>query len=261
MLQNVVAFLGGLAVAVGVLAAMTWTQAISPTLEPTKDWGEAADGFRQRDLSPQLVGISPADSLARSAVGDQPPLPAAFILEEVTPAVVRISTKTVAGSGVIIDPAGILLTSAHIVSDNEVVRVMVEKKEPLVGTVFRVDEARDLALVRLPPDIYHWAELDTRGELSLGAPVYALGYPLNMAGPATVTAGVVSRYFDEPSSGRRIIQTDAAINLGNSGGPILNKEGRVIGITTSILGDYPSRPTTGISFAVSIGTITDHFLD
>jgi S1-C subfamily serine protease len=72
---------------------------------------------------------------------------------------------------------------------------------------------------------------------------------------------VVSRYFDEPSLGRRIIQTDAAINLGNSGGPIVDKEGRVIGIITSILGDYPSRPTTGISFAVSVATITDHFLD
>ncbi len=161
----------------------------------------------------------------------------------------------------IIDPAGILLTSAHIVDDNEVVSVLVGEKGPLIGTVFRVDPARDLALVKLPPDIYPSAELDTRGELSLGAPVYALGYPLNMGGPATVTAGVVSRYFDEPSLGRRILQTDAAINLGNSGGPILDKEGRVIGITTSILGDYPARPTTGISFAVSIATITDHFLD
>ncbi len=189
------------------------------------------------------------------------PLATASFLEEVTPAVVRISTKTVAGSGVIIDPAGILLTSAHIVDDNEVVSVLVGEKGPLIGTVFRVDPARDLALVKLPPDIYPSAELDTRGELSLGAPVYALGYPLNMGGPATVTAGVVSRYFDEPSLGRRILQTDAAINLGNSGGPILDKEGRVIGITTSILGDYPARPTTGISFAVSIATITDHFLD
>ena len=82
----------------------------------------------------------------------------------------------------IIDPAGILLTSAHIVDDNEVVSVLVGEKGPLIGTVFRVDPARDLALVKLPPDIYPSAELDTRGELSLGAPVYALGYPLNMGG-------------------------------------------------------------------------------
>lgn len=261
MLQNVVAFVGGLAVGVGVLAAITWSQAGSPVLESAKDWTEAADGFPKRDLSFKLAAISPADSMARSPVGDQAPLATTFILEEVAPAVVRISTKTVAGSGVIIDPAGVLLTSAHIVADSEVVTVLVEKKEPLIGTVFRVDEARDLALVKLPPDIYPSAELGTRGELALGAPVYAFGYPLNMAGPVTVTAGVVSRYFDEPSLGRQIIQTDAAVNLGNSGGPILDKEGRVIGITTSILGDHPSRPTTGISFAVSIATITDHFLN
>ena len=97
MLQNVVAFVGGLAVGVVVLAAMTWSQASTPVLEPAKDWREAADGFHQRDLSSQLVGISPTDSLARSAVGDQTPLATAFILEEITPAVVRISTKTVAG--------------------------------------------------------------------------------------------------------------------------------------------------------------------
>lgn len=86
------------------------------------------------------------------------PLATASFLEEVTPAVVRISTKTVAGSGVIIDPAGILLTSAHIVDDNEVVSVLVGEKGPLIGTVFRVDPARDLALVKLPPDIYPSAE-------------------------------------------------------------------------------------------------------
>lgn len=118
-----------------------------------------------------------------------------------------------------------------------------------------------MALVKLPQGTYHSLELGTERDISLGAPVYALGYPLNMAGSATVTAGVVSRYYDEPGLGRQIIQTDAAINIGNSGGPILDKRGRVIGITTSILGDHPSRPTRGISFAVSIATIRDHFLD
>ena len=125
----------------------------------------------------------------------------------------------------------------------------------------RVDMTRDLALIKLPNGTYHSAELGTEDEIFWGAPIYALGYPLNMPGPATVTTGIVSRYLDDPKLHRKLIQTDAAINLGNSGGPIVGAEGTVIGITASILGDYPSKPTEGISFAVSIATIREHFLD
>ena len=125
----------------------------------------------------------------------------------------------------------------------------------------RLDKSRDLALIQLPPGVYPSAELGTESNVFLGAPVYALGYPLNMAGAATVTGGIVSRYLYEPELGREVIQTDAAINIGNSGGPIVDSTGRVIGVTISILGDYPSRRTMGISFAVSIATIRDQFLD
>ena len=127
-------------------------------------------------------------------------------------------------------------------------------------TVLREDETKDLALLKLPPGTYDSVELGAESAISLGAPVYAVGFPLNMAGSATVTAGIVSRYFDEPDYGRQIIQTDAAINLGNSGGPIVDTSGKVLGITTSILGDYPSTPTAGISFAVSIDTIKNFLL-
>ena len=183
------------------------------------------------------------------------------MLEMVTPSVVRVSTSALTGSGVVIERTGTVLTSAHTVQGNEVVIVLIEGKEPLIGTVTRVDTARDLALVKLPPGVYHSAYLGTEDDVFLGAPVYSIGYPLNMAGPASITEGIVSMYYDEPDLGRQIIQTDAAINLGNSGGPILDEMGRIIGITTSILGDYPSRRTVGISFAVSIVTIKEHFLE
>ena len=73
MLRIVVTFVGGLAVGVGVLTAMTWSQANTPALAPTKERREAADGFHQGDLSSQLAGISTSDSIATSAAGDQPP--------------------------------------------------------------------------------------------------------------------------------------------------------------------------------------------
>jgi len=184
-----------------------------------------------------------------------------FILEDVAQAVVPVLTESTHGSGVVIDPAGVVLTSAHLVDGNDYVTVRVRDKGLLVGTVSRVDLKTDLALVHLPPGRYHSAELGTEAEIWLGAPVYSVGYPFNMGGPPTITRGIVSRYLEEPKSGRRIIQTDAAINLGNSGGPMLDSKGRVIGIVASILGDYPSAPNTGISFAVSVHTIRNEFID
>lgn len=184
-----------------------------------------------------------------------------FILEDVAQAVVQVLTESTGGSGVVIDPAGVVLTSAHLVDGNENITVRVRDKEILVGTVSRIDMEMDLALVHLPPGAYHSAELGTQADIWVGAPVYSVGYPLNMGGPPTITRGIVSRYLEEPKSGRRNIQTDAAINLGNSGGPILDSKGRVIGIVTSVLGDYPSAPSMGVSFAVSVHTIRSEFLD
>lgn len=224
-----------------------------------------------RDASPEIRGGEPsygllaltaADSSAStSGLSNRTALETSPILAGIIPAVVRVSTKSAAGSGVVIDPAGVVLTSAHLVGDNKLVTVLIDGGKPLTGTVLRVDMTRDLALVKLPSGTYHSAELGTEDEIFWGAPIYALGYPLNLPGPATVTNGIVSRYFDDPKLRRKIIQTDAAINLGNSGGPIVGAEGKVIGITASILGDYPSKPTEGISFAVSIATIREHFLD
>ena len=249
------------AVGIGVLGAIAWPVG-GATL---------SDSFEvARETTPELPAGNPPSQLAGFPVTQSTPLydsasPDQFgmasILKEVIPAVVRVSTKSVAGSGVIIDIAGTVLTSAHIVNGDEVATVLVEGREPLIGTVSRLDMARDLALLKLPPGVYPSAELGTESNVFLGAPVYALGYPLNMAGAATVTGGIVSRYLDEPELGRKVIQTDAAVNIGNSGGPIVDSMGRVIGITTSILGDYPSRRTVGISFAVSIATIRDQFLD
>ena len=184
-----------------------------------------------------------------------------FILEDVAQAVVQVLTESTGGSGVVIDPVGVVLTSAHLVDGNEHVTVRVRDKELLVGTVSRVDLKTDLALVHLPPGRYHSAELGTEAEIWLGATVYSVGYPLNMGGPPTITRGIVSRYLEEPKSRRRIIQTDAVINLGNSGGPMVDEKGRVIGIVASILGDYPSAPSMGISFAVSVYTIRNEFID
>ena len=248
--------------AVGLLVGLSLALGSTVGHEPSGALSETSSDFRSSDPFYGPAGMEVSESLASEASFSDPgQLRTLPILKEVYAAVVRVSTDTVSGSGVIISSTGEVLTSAHVVNGSKTATVVIGEGEPLIGTVTRVDTVRDLALVKLPPGVYSSAELGKESDIYFGTPVYVIGYPLNMGGPATVTAGVVSRYIDEPELGRKMIQTDAAINLGNSGGPILDEMGRVIGITASILGDDPSRPTAGISFAVSIDTIRNHFLD
>ena len=181
-------------------------------------------------------------------------------LSQVIAAVVRVSSRSTGGSGVVIDPSGMVLTSAHIIGDDPKVRVVAEDGRSLVGSLIRVDKERDLALLLLPTGTYPSAKLGTNADVILGAPATVIGYPINMTGPATVATGVVSRLLDDTKSKRKVIQTDAAINMGNSGGPIVDSQGSVIGIITSVVGEYKEIPIRGIGFAVSINTIRDEFL-
>ena len=256
-----VAFAVGILVGIGVHAVVSW-----PTGEPAitasaKDNQQTLAVFHGEDSPSRWKSLPAPDSVSPYPRGTGRLFETPSILETINSAVVRVSTGSTAGSGVIIDAAGIVLTSSHVVSDGDLVTVLIEGENPLIGDVFRADEGTDLALVRLPLGVYDSAELGEANDILLGAPVFSIGFPLNMAGPASVTAGVVSRHFYDSDSGRQIIQTNAAINIGNSGGPIVDAQGKVIGITTSILGDRPSAKTTGISFAVSIVTIKDYFGD
>ncbi len=181
-------------------------------------------------------------------------------LAGVIPAVVRVSGEAAMGSGVLINPSGLVLTSAHLVGDSSQVRVVIEGTRTLKGRVTRLDATRDLALVQLPPGVYPWANLASDADLFLGAPVFAIGYPINLPGSATITQGIVSRLLSESSSRGEIIQTDADINRGNSGGPLVDSQGRLVGIVTTVLAEYQSMPIRGIGFAVSIKTIREELL-
>ena len=181
-------------------------------------------------------------------------------MARLTKSVVRVSSDVAAGSGVIIDEAGGVLTSAHVVKDSPRVSVDVGHGEWLEGLVTYIDEELDLAFLILPPGKYPTVELGHGGDLDLGMPLTVAGYPLNLPGWASVTKGIVSRLFTD-NEGRRMIQTDAAVNLGNSGGPVLSEDGRLVGIISSIVGEYQSLRIDGIAYAISIDTIRLRFLD
>jgi serine protease Do len=153
------------------------------------------------------------------------------------------------GSGFIIDPSGIVVTNNHVISEADEVTVILNDGSRLKAEVIGKDQKTDIALLRVKPDRPLKAvKFGDSEKLRLGEWVIAIGNPFSLGG--TVTAGIVSARNRDINSGPydNYIQTDAAINRGNSGGPLFNLEGEVIGVNTAIIS--PSGGSIGIGFAV-----------
>src|ERR1700720_266976 len=153
------------------------------------------------------------------------------------------------GSGFIIDPSGIVVTNNHVIADADEVTIILNDGTRLKAEILGRDTKVDLALLRVKPEKPLTAvQFGDSEKLRLGEWVVAIGNPFSLGGP--VTAGIVSARNRDINSGPydNYIQTDAAINRGNSGGPLFNLDGEVIGINTAIIS--PSGGSIGIGFAV-----------
>jgi serine protease Do len=153
------------------------------------------------------------------------------------------------GSGFIIDPSGIIVTNNHVIADADEVTVILNDTTRLKAEIIGRDTKVDLALLRVKPEKPLTAvQFGDSDKLRLGEWVVAIGNPFSLGG--SVTAGIVSARNRDINSGPydNYIQTDAAINRGNSGGPLFNLDGEVIGINTAIIS--PSGGSIGIGFAV-----------
>jgi serine protease Do len=158
------------------------------------------------------------------------------------------------GSGFIIDPAGFVVTNNHVIADADEVSVILNNGTTLKAEVLGRDTKTDLALLKVQPTAPLKAvKFGDSDRLRLGEWVIAIGNPFSLGG--TVTAGIVSARNRDINSGPydNYIQTDAAINRGNSGGPLFNLEGDVIGVNTAIIS--PSGGSIGIGFAVPSKTV------
>jgi S1-C subfamily serine protease len=167
---------------------------------------------------------------------------------------------TATGSGFVVDADGTIITNAHVVDGAEQVTVSFEEDgESIEAEVKGVDPDTDLAVLKIDPDQVEdltVLPLGDSSQLEVGDPVVAIGNPFGLQ--RTVTTGIVSalqRQINAPSgfSISNVIQTDASINPGNSGGPLLDGQGRVIGINSQIA-TGGGEGSVGIGFAVPIDT-------
>jgi S1-C subfamily serine protease len=178
------------------------------------------------------------------------------VAENLRPAVVNLrvgkGSRGGTGSGVLFTPDGFLLTNHHVVEMSERVRVRLNDGSEMAGRVVGNDPWTDLAVVQAEGERFPCAQLGDSAKLRVGQLAVAIGSPLGFE--STVTAGVISALGRtlRSVSGHlvdNIIQTDAALNPGNSGGPLVDSAGRVVGINTAII-----QPAQGICFAIPINT-------
>jgi len=170
-------------------------------------------------------------------------------------AAIRIRTKNGrggAGSGVVIAPDGYVITNSHVVHGAEALEATVAGRDSVSANLVGTDPDTDLALIRLNASGLVAATLGDSDRLRVGQLVIAIGSPLGL--DATVTAGVVSalRRTLRSLSGSLIedvIQTDAALNPGNSGGALVDSRGRIVGINTAVIAG-----AQGLCFAVPVNT-------
>jgi S1-C subfamily serine protease len=200
-----------------------------------------------------IVETAPASTTAAvqpaSSSSSSPTDPAERAAAVVSDAVVQIESNDGLGSGVLYDRDGHILTAAHVVEGSSAVRVRFADGTTVDGTVVGTDTSVDIGVVQVtPPRNVTPATLATGETLEPGQLAVAIGSPFGLE--QSVTAGVVSAVRREVQ-GQELIQTDAAINRGNSGGPLVDADGRVIGINNSIYSD--TGDNIGIGFATPIG--------
>ena len=214
-------------------------------------------------LSPAVVNIATQAGVRVSAVDDMlqgrnvpPEMREAlrqFFGERLPEGGVRTRQVSSLGSGFIIDASGLVMTNGHVVDGADEITVILSDGKRLKAKLLGRDRKTDLALLRVESDRPLPAlKFGDSDRTRVGEPVLAIGNPFGLGG--SVTAGIVSARNRNINAGPfdDFIQTDAAINRGNSGGPLFNTAGDVIGVNTAILS--PSGGSVGIGFAIPANT-------
>ena len=222
-------------------------------------------------LFPAPIPISQAEideSIANTiASATPPPAYSAQIYQTILPSFVLIQTtredqqnegKVGVGSGVVINANGDILTALHVVAEANEIEIIFSDGSQVSAELTGAEPENDIAVLHPtePPELIVPAVLGNPNSMRIGDEAFAVGNPLGLSG--SLSAGVISgfnRSFTIDESGQVIdglIQFDAAVNPGNSGGPLLNRYGQVIGIVTALAKPNEQDSFTGIGFAVPI---------
>jgi S1-C subfamily serine protease len=229
----------------------------------------ATGGLVTRTIDPAAAGTTTVVQVASSSQLASRSLDVAAIVAKVEPAVVSVTatggqgplgSSTAAGSGVIVTADGEVVTNAHVVEGASTITVTLAggsraRAAELVG----LDAAADLALLRITGASGLPTATLASSQLRVGDDVVAIGNALALEGGPTVTRGIVSALNRTLRSGsvdmRGLIQTDAAISSGNSGGPLLNAAGEVVGINTAVAVSSESTTAENIGFAIPVSRV------
>ncbi len=220
---------------------------------------------------PQPLTVKEVNESVASAMASATPPPAysALVYQAIQPSLVLIQAELpvsegeaedVLGSGVVINDRGDILTSLHVVKDALEINLIFADGTRAQGQILGMQEENDIAVLGASqlPGLLAPAVLGNPNAMRVGDEVFAVGNPFGLY--SSLSAGVISgfdRSFTPPDSGQnleKLIQFDAAVNPGNSGGPLLNRAGQVVGIVVGIINPTEQEVFIGIGFAVPIET-------
>lgn len=217
------------------------------------------------DLTPEMFLSLPAEPSAAEDSPETDELPLQEIYSRNIPAVVSIITKThgaaATGSGVIISPDGYIVTNHHVIEDAAVILVKLSDDREMEASLVGQDEVCDLAVLQIAADNLTAARFGDSDRLRVGDSVVAIGDPLGENFRGTMTNGIISAINRDVTLGGmklNLIQTNAALNSGNSGGPLIDSHGHVVGINTMKIGTFADMAgVEGIGFALPSKLVKD----
>ncbi len=226
----------------------------------------------------QIHGIPTQPTISGTDVGDDPTeqtLPPAQpnadecklswqqVYSKLIPSVVSVVCSdgytTSSGTGVIMDERGYIITNAHVVEDAQAIQVLLSDDRTVSARCIGLDSVSDLAVLHIQAEGLVAAEFGDSEALQVGDSVVAIGDPLGVELRGTMTDGIISainRDLEVNGRNMSLLQTTAALNNGNSGGPLVNCYGQVVGIVAMKIGDYASSSgVEGLGFAIPMSTV------
>ena len=269
LLLVAVIFLGGISTALSVLNIKMF-QKLNEEKDDTAIAYASADARAIQATAPTAPLQEEQATVALHEAPDRPgsqeeDLSLTEIYEKNIPSVVSITASatgsTATGSGVILSEKGYLVTNYHVIEDAQSLTVRLTDERELEAAVVGTDPVSDLAVLYIQADGLTEAQFGDSDALRVGDAVVAIGDPLGVELRGTMTNGIVSAINrDVTVNGRtmNLIQTNAALNSGNSGGPLINSYGQVVGINTMKIGAFTDKSgVEGLGFAIPSATVKE----